>query len=261
MEHILQRVTGVARISMVDGFFGYNQIFFLLEDREKTTFTTSLGTFMYAKMPFSLMNVGANFQRAMHIAFIGDKDKFFLIYLDDITVFSQYDEEHCDHLIKVFLKCRKFGLSLNLKKSLFTMKEGKLSGHIVSAEGVRIDSNRVEAILTLALPRSKKEVQSFLGKVNFLRRFLSNFVELLKYITAMLRKDNEIKWNVEARSSFDQINKASMEAPVLVIPDYSKDFVIFSFASFDTVATILLQKNSEGLEQPIAFFSPALRDA
>jgi hypothetical protein len=131
----------------------------------------------------------------------------------------------------------------------------------VSAEGVRIDSSRVEAILTLALPRSKKEVQSFLGKVNFLRRFLSNFVELLKYITTMLRKDNEIKWNVEARSSFDQINKALMEAPVLVIPDYSKDFVIFSFASFDTVATILLQKNSEGLEQPIAFFSRALRDA
>ena len=197
----------------------------------------------------------------MDITFIGYKDKFVAIYLDDITVFSQYDEEHCDHLRKVFLKCRKFGLSLNLKKSLFAMKKGKLFGHIVSAKGVRIDSSWVESILTLALPRSKKEVQSFLAKVNFLRGFLSNFVELLKYIIAMLRKDNEIKWNVDARIYFDEINKALMEAPVLVILDYSKVFVIFSFASFDTVATILLQKNFEGLEQPIYFFSRALRDA
>jgi hypothetical protein len=134
------------------------------------------------------MNAGATFQRAMDIAFIGEKDKFVVIYLDDITMFSQSDKEHCDHLRKVFLKCRKFGLSLNPKKSLFAMKEGKLLGHIVSAEGVRIDSSRVEAIQTLSLPRSKKEVQSFLGKINFLRRFVSNFVELVKYITTMLRK-------------------------------------------------------------------------
>jgi hypothetical protein len=207
------------------------------------------------------MNAGATFQRAMDIAFIGDKDKFVFIYLDDITMFSQSDEENCDHLRKVFLKYKKFGLSLNSKKSFFTMKEGKLLGHIVSAEGVRIDSSRVEAILTLSLPRSKKEVQSFLGKVNFLRRFVSNFAELLKYITTMLRKDNEIKWTYEAHSSFDQIRKYLTEAPVLVSLDYSTEFLIFSFASFDIVATVLLQKNSEGLKQPFSFFSQALRDA
>jgi hypothetical protein len=92
----------------------------------------------------------------MDISFIGEKDKFVVIYLDDITVFSQSDKEHYHHLKKVFLKCRKFGLSLNPKKSLFAMKEGKLLGHIVSTEGVRIDSSRVESIQTLSLPRSKK---------------------------------------------------------------------------------------------------------
>jgi hypothetical protein len=159
------------------------------------------------------------------------------------------------------LKCRRFGLSLNPKKSLFAMKEGKLLGHIVSAEGVRIDPSRVEAIQTLSLPRSKKEVQAFLGKINFLRRFVSNFAELVKHITAMLRKGNEVKWTAEPRESFIQIKRALTEAPVLISPDYSKDFLIFSFASFDTVAAVLLQKNEEGREQPIAFFSKALRDA
>jgi hypothetical protein len=140
-------------MSMIDSFSGYNQIFVLPEDREKTTFTTPWGTLMYAKMPFALMNVWATFQQAMDIAFFGEKDKFVVIYLDDITVFSRSDKEHFYHLRKVFLKCRRFVLSLNPKKYLFSMQEGKLLGHIVSTEGVRIDSSRVEAIQTLSLPR------------------------------------------------------------------------------------------------------------
>jgi hypothetical protein len=104
MKHILQRVTCSSRMSMIDGFFGYNKIFVFPEDRDKTTFTTPWGTFMYAKIPFGLMNVGATFQRAMDIAFIGEKDKFVVIYLDDITMFSQNDKEHYQYLKKVFLK-------------------------------------------------------------------------------------------------------------------------------------------------------------
>jgi hypothetical protein len=99
-----------------------------------------------------------------------------------------------------------------------------------------------------------------LGKIIFLRRFGSNFVELVKYITTMLRKGNEIKWTVKSHNYFDKINKSLTKAPVLIMPYYSKDFLIFSFASFNTLATVLLQKNIEGLEKPISFFSGALRD-
>ena len=103
----------------------------------------------------------------MDISFIREKEQFVVIYLDDITVFSRTDKEHCCHLKKVFPKCRRFGLSLNPKKSLFSMKEGKLLGHIVSAEGVRIDPSRVEAIQALSLPRSKKRFMPFWGKLIF----------------------------------------------------------------------------------------------
>jgi hypothetical protein len=99
-----------------------------------------------------------------------------------------------------------------------------------------------------------------LGKINFLTRFVSNFVELVKFITTMLRKGNEIKWTSEALNSFNQIKKALTEAHVLISPDYPKEFLVFSFASSETVAVVLLQKNVEGLEQPISFFSRALRD-
>eukprot|EP00253_Pinus_taeda_P029425 PITA_29425 len=242
------------------GFQAFNQIVVHPDDQEKTAFTTTWGTFMYAKMPFGLMNVGATFQRAMDIAFVGEKDKFVLIYLDDITIYSSSHHDHLQHLKKVFLKCRKFGISVNPKKSQFALEEGRLLGHIVSVAGVCIDPERVKAIQTLTVPRSKKDIQSFLGKINFVRRFIPNFVELVKHITSMLRKGVEVKWTETARKYFESIKKAIMEAPTLISPDYSKEFHLFSFASEDTIAAVLLQQDEEGSENPVAFFSKNLRD-
>lgn len=85
-------------------------------DQDKTTFTTPWGTFMYAKILFGLMNVGATFQREMDIAFAKEKYRFVVIYLDDIIVFSKYDNDHLKHLKKVFSKCRKYGISIHPKK-------------------------------------------------------------------------------------------------------------------------------------------------
>ena len=89
---------------MIDGFSGYNQILVDKQGRVKTAFTTPWGTFMYNKMPFGLMNVGATFQRAMDIAFVGEKYRFVIIYLDDITVYSKSDEDHSKNLKQVFDK-------------------------------------------------------------------------------------------------------------------------------------------------------------
>jgi hypothetical protein len=198
MDHILERVVGENKISMIDGFSGYNQIVVHEDDKEKTAFTTPWGTFMYDKNPFGLMNAGATFQRAMDIAFVGERDKFVVIYLDDLTIFSNSDAEHLKHLRQTFDKCRKFGLSLNPKKSHFSMQEGKLLGHIVSKYGIKVDPKRVEAIDKINIPRNKKEIQSFLGRINFLRRFIPNFVEIIKLITDMLKKDNEVKWTMRS---------------------------------------------------------------
>eukprot|EP00253_Pinus_taeda_P006823 PITA_06823 len=258
MDLILQNIVGSQRMSMLDGFSGYNQILVHPDDQEKTTFTTPWGTFMYAKMPFGLMNAGATFQRAMDITFAEEKDKSVVVYLDDITVFSKREEYHLKHLERILLKCRRFGISLNTTKSIFALTSGKLLGHIISEEGIRIDPNRVSAIQRLDLPRSKKEVQSFLGKVNFVRRFIPNFAEVVKHITKMLKKGADFKWTAEAKKSFEEIKKALTPAPVLISPDFTKEFLIFTFASEDTIVGVLLQKGSQGTEQPISFFSKTL---
>ena len=93
-------------------------------------------------------------------------------------------------------------------------------GHIISAEGIRIDPKRVEAIQKVDLPRNKTEVQSFIGQVNFLRRFIAAFAEIMKWIIGMLRKDSNIEWTPEAKKSFADIKKAISEAPVLVSPEF-----------------------------------------
>jgi hypothetical protein len=107
MDHVLKKVVGANRISMIDGFSGYNQIVVHEKDKELTTFTTPWGTFMYEKIPFGLMNAGETFQRAMDITFVGEKDKFIVIYLDDLTIFSKSDDDHLKHLRKTFVKCKK----------------------------------------------------------------------------------------------------------------------------------------------------------
>jgi hypothetical protein len=192
MDYILQKVVGSQNMSMLDSFSGYNQILVHLDDREKTYFTTPWGLFMYAKMPFGLMNIKATFKSDMDISFTGEKENFIVIYLDDITVYYDSDEQHLGHLKKVFHKCRKFNISLNPKKSHFGMQEGKILEHIISKEDINIKSNRVEGILKISTPHSKKEVQSFLGKVNFLRRFILNPTKIIKHITCMLIKRSDI---------------------------------------------------------------------
>lgn len=134
-------------------------------------------------------------------------------------------------------------------------------GHIISVAGIRIDPERVRAIQSLSVPRSKKDIQSFLGKMNFVRRFIQNFAELVKHITSMLKKGSEIKWTDAARKYFESTKRAITEAPTLINPDYNKEFHIFSFASDDTLAAVLLQVDEEGLEHPVEFFSKTLRDA
>ena len=139
------------------------------------------------------------------------------------------------------------------------MQEGKLLGHIVSIEGIKIDQERVKAILKISIPRNKKGMESFLGKINFLRWFIPNFAEIIKPIIEMLKKDKEVKWSAEARSSFERIKHALGESLALISPYFSKKFLPFSFAYENTLASFPLQKNSEGMEQPISLFNKTIR--
>lgn len=187
-------------------------------------------------MPFGLSNVGATFEGAMDVAFDDLINTIIVVYQDDLTTYSKKAEDHVAHLEKIFLKALEYGISLNHKKCHFVVSEGKLLGHIVSKDGVRIDPKRVEAIDKIPIPKTIKAIQYFFGKINSIRRFISNFVEIVKPISKMLKKGAKIDWTAKALDAFVSIKREIKEAPVL------KSLIsIRPFKSFRLPHTTLLQ--------------------
>jgi hypothetical protein len=200
---------------LLDGFSGYNQVSVSEEDRLKTTFRTKWGTFAYKRMPFGLINAGETFQTAMDVAFRGLINKCVVVYLDDVTIYSKNREEHIQHLTQIFERCRKYGISLNPKKTIFGVEEGKFLGHIISRMGIHIYPERIKAISQLLLPHKKKAMQSFFKQINFVRKFTPDFVEIIKPLQNMIRKDVEFKWDDERKNTFNDIKAAISQAPML----------------------------------------------
>jgi hypothetical protein len=152
-----------------------------------------------------LINAGETLQRAMDMDFRGLINKCVVVYLDDVTIYSKNREDLIQHLTHIFERCRKYGISLNPKKTIFGVEEGKLLGHIICQEGICIDLEQIRAIDHLPLPHNKKSMQSFFGKINFVRKFTPNFAETIKPLQNMSYKDVEFKWDEERKSSFSNI--------------------------------------------------------
>jgi len=197
----------------------------------KTTSTTLWGKFSYIRILLRLMNVGATFQRAMNYAFDNTIYIFIVISLHDMIVFSKKVANHLGYSRKLFKRCRKFGISLNPKRYLSMMVEGKLLNHTLSSQGENIDMKGVEAIKTIFLPRQKKAIQPFFGKIKFLQRFIHNFVGLTNHDIRMLKRHSKIRWDDPAKETFIAINKSMGEIIILISPNYNKVFMIFYFDS------------------------------
>jgi hypothetical protein len=192
-------------------------------------------------MPFGLSNAGATFQRAMHIDFDNLIDKIIQICLDDLTIYSKNRSDHFGHLRKVLMRCRKFNISLNPSKSIFGITKGKLLGHIVSDSGISIGPERIASILNLPAPTSKKEVQAFMGIINFVCRFVPDFVVMVKRIHNILKQDHSFSWTDDVENDFVRIKKEISSTLVLAKPDFEKEFIIYTNATKEAIFAILMQ--------------------
>ena len=173
IDILVDNTANFALFYFIDGFSGYNQIKMVTEDMEKTTFVTLWRTFCYKVMSFGLKNVGATYQRAMVALFHDMMHREIEVYVDDIIVMSKTEEEHLVNLRKLFERLRKYQLRLNPAKCTFGVKSGKLLGFIVSQKGIEVDPEKVKAILEMPEPRTEKQVWGFLGRLNYIARFIS----------------------------------------------------------------------------------------
>ena len=184
-----------------------------------------------------------------------------VVYLDDATIFSKKRSDHLQHLKQIFERCQKYGISLNPKKTIFVVLEGNMLGHIITKKGIIVDPNHVKAIGKIPQPSTKKGMQSFLGKINFPCKFISNFSQISKPLQNMIKKDTVFKWDREEKESFDWMKIAIMKAPSLSSPDFAKYFILYTFVSNSSLAVILTQKDYHHDKRLISLMSTGIQGA
>jgi hypothetical protein len=155
-------------------------------------------------------------------------------------VYSKNQLDHFGHIKRVLMQCRKFGISLNPSNSIFGVTKGKILGHIVFDLGINIDPERIVSILNLPAPTSKKEVQAFMGFINFVYRFVPDFSIMVKPIHNILKQDRLFSWTNDVKNGFLGIKKKINSALVLAKPDFEKEFMIYTNSTEEVVSAILM---------------------
>ena len=184
---------------------------------EKTTFVTMWGTFCYKVMSFGLKNAGVTYQQAMVALFHDMMHREIEVYVDDMIAKSKTEEEHLVNLRKLFEGLRKYRLRLNPTKCTFGVKSGKLLGFIVSQKGIKVDPEKVKAILEMPEPCTEKQVRGFLGCLKYIARFISQLTAICESLFKPLRKNQSIHWNEDCQEAFGKIKQCLMN-PLVLMP-------------------------------------------
>lgn len=257
IEEILDNLGKCMYFSTLDLAQGFHQIEMDESSIEKTAFTVNNGHFEYVRMPFGLKNAPATFQRVMDNILKEYLHKFCFVYMDDVVIFSKSLQEHMEHLNLIFLKLRQFNLKVQLDKSEFLRKEVAFLGHVITSEGIKPNPTKLEAIKKYPIPKSVKEIKSFLGLIGYYRRFISNFAHITSPMTKYLRKNEKI--NIEDPNyaqAFYHCKELLMNALILTYPDFSKPFTLTTDASNVAIGGVLTQFN-----KPIGYYSRTLNSA
>ena len=239
--------------SCLDMKQGFWQIPIREEDKEKTAFGTDAGIFEHNRMSFGLTGSPAVFQNCMN-AVLGDVRHFALAFVDDIIVFSETFEEHMTHLEEVFERLQKANLKLKISKCEFMKKQLNYLGHIISDDGISVDSDKVAAVQNMQPPKTIRDVRSFLGMASYYRKYVPNFSKIAKPLNALTRKHAKFNWTAEAQSAFDTLKQSLLEAPVLAFPDISKPFKLYTDASQYALGAVLMQEQ-DGENRAIQYIS------
>ena len=165
------------------------------EDKHKTAFGTEWGTYYYKIMPFGLKNAGATYQRMATTLFHDLMHKEIEVSVDDMMVKSETRIGHIEALEKFIQRVDKYNLRLNPKKCVFRVTSGKLLGHIVGMGGIEVDSEKIKVITEMPAPKTQREVRAFLGKIQYISRFIAKLTSVCEPIFKLLRKDQPVKWN------------------------------------------------------------------
>ncbi|GJX87697.1 putative reverse transcriptase domain-containing protein [Tanacetum coccineum] len=242
IDDLFDQLQGSQFFSKIDLRSGYHQLRVHEDDIPKTAFRTRYGHFEFTVMPFGLTNAPAVFMDLMNRVCRPYLDKFVIVFIDDILIYSKTQKEHVDHLRLVLELFRKEKLYANFSKCEFWLTEVQFLGHVINGNGIHVDPSKIEAVKNWKAPRTPTEVRSFLGLAGYYRRFIENFSKIAKSLTILTQKCKTFDWGEEQELAFQTLKDKLCNAPVLALPDGPKDFVVYCDASGIGLGCVLMQR-------------------
>jgi hypothetical protein len=242
IDVLFDQLVGAKVFSKIDLRSGYHQIKIRASDIPKTAFSTRYGLYEYLVRSFGLTNAPA------------ELDKFVVVFIDDILVYSKNEAEHTKHLHTVLQRLRDHRLYAKLSKCEFWLREIKFLGHTISQDGVSVDPEKVQEVMNWKPPTTVRQIRSFLGLAGYYRRFIPDFSRIAKPMTELLKKGVKYEWRQKCEDAFHTLRQHLTTAPVLAQPDNTKPFEVYCDAFGTGLGCVLMQDN-----RVIAYAFRALR--
>ncbi|KAK3570720.1 hypothetical protein QTP86_025263 [Hemibagrus guttatus] len=259
----LEHLRGATNFTKLDLRSVYNLIRIREWDEWKTAFITPTGHYEYLVMPYGLTNAPSVFQDFIHEVLREFLHRFVLVYIDDILIYSRNLAEHCHHVAEVLERLRKFQLFLKVEKCSFHQPSVQFLGYKIDSSGIQMDEGKITAIRNWPAPTTVKELQRFLGFVNFYRQFIKNYSSIANPLTSLLQnKSKSLAWSPAAEEAFNTLKKAFTTAPLLIHPDPDKPFIVEVDASTTGVGAVPSQQQGNPSRlHSCTFFSRKLNPA
>ena len=260
MDEIIDMLQNASWYSGLDLWSGYNQIGMTEGATERSAFITKFGHYEYLRMSFGLCNAPATFQAAMDELFEDMIGHGVIVYIDDINVYAETLEEHNRLLREVMRRIRNANMRIKPSKCYIATRQISYLGFIIDKQKVKVDPEKIEAVVNYPRPKDRLGVRAFLGLTGFLRRFIRNYAELTAPLNMLCEKERIFRWGTAAEKSFQALKTKITNPPILIRPFFKRDFKLYTDASSFGLGAILAQDREDG-EHVIAYASRGTRNA
>ncbi|GKD42187.1 putative reverse transcriptase domain-containing protein [Tanacetum coccineum] len=236
IDDLFDQLQGSSVYSKIDLRSGYHQLRVWEEDILKTAFKTRYGHYEFQVMPFGLTNAPAVFMDLMNRVSKPYLDKFVIVFIDDILIYSKSKQEHKEHL-KIILE-----LYAKFSKCEFWIPKVQFLGHVIDSEGIHVDPAKIESIKDWTSPKSPTEICQFLGLAGYYQRFIEGFSKIAKPMTKLTHKKVKFEWGDKQEAAFQLLKQKLCSPPILALPEGSEDFIAYCDASKKGLGVVLMQR-------------------
>ncbi|GJW01626.1 putative reverse transcriptase domain-containing protein [Tanacetum coccineum] len=254
IDDLFDQLQGSSVYSKIDLRSGYHQLRVREEDIPKTAFRTRYGHYEFQVMPFGLTNAPAVFMDLMNRVCKPYLDKFVIVFIDDILIYSKNKKEHEEHLKQILELLKKEKLYAKFSKCEFWIPKVQFLGHVIDSEGIHVDPAKIESIKDWTSPKSPTEIRQFLGLAGYYRRFIEGFSKIAKPMTKLTQKKVKFEWGDKQEAAFQLLKQKLCSAPILALPEGSEDFIAYCDASKKGLGAVLMQR-----EKVISYASRQLK--